>query len=169
MLPFFVLGLKMHDGHWNLLRAPRARWYGVSVLVLLFVIARFSGQWFETEWLYYRSRYDALDPDNLRAIVIRLSLLLAGMAGAFAFFTLVPRTRTWFTAMGSATLVVYLFHGFFVLGAEFLGFPEWARDHMPLAWVLTTIAAPVLAVVPRLGTGLAAPERVRRPGGRGPA
>jgi hypothetical protein len=58
----------------------------------------------------------------------------------------VPRTNTWFTALGGATLVVYLFHGFFVLGAEFAGFPEWARDHMPLAWVLTTIAAPVLAI-----------------------
>jgi hypothetical protein len=42
--------------------------------------------------------------------------------------------------------VVYLFHGFVVLGAEFAGFPEWATDHMPLAWVLTTIAAPLLAV-----------------------
>ncbi len=146
LLPFFVLGLKLHDGHWKLLRAPRARLYGVAVMVVLFVVARFSGQWFETEWLYYRSRYDALDPDNVRAIVIRLSLLLTGMAGAFAFFTLVPRTRTWFTALGGATLVVYLFHGFFVLGAEFAGYIGWAADHPVIAWPLTTVAAIGLAL-----------------------
>ena len=67
LLPFFVLGLKMHEGHWNLLRTRRARWYGVAVLLILLVLARFSGDWFATEWFYYRTRYDALDPDNLRA------------------------------------------------------------------------------------------------------
>ncbi len=110
------------------------------------MLARFSGSWFETEWLYYRSRYDSLDPDNMRAIVIRMSLLLAGLVGSFAFFAVVPRTKTWFSALGGATLVVYLFHGFFVLGAEFAGFIGWAEDHWPLSFVLVTVLAPLLAL-----------------------
>jgi len=146
MLPFYVLGLKMHDGHWNLLRTRRARWYGFAVLLGLVVLARYSGGWFETEWFYYRTRYDALDPDNVRAITIRMSLLITGLVGAFAFFAVVPRTKTWFTALGGATLVVYLFHGFAVLSAEFAGFPGWATDHMPLPWVLTTVTAVLLAL-----------------------
>jgi fucose 4-O-acetylase-like acetyltransferase len=146
LLPFFVLGLKMHEGHWSLLRTRRARWYGIAALVLLFVLARFSGDWIETEWLYYRSRYDALDPDNLRAIVIRMSLLLSGLVGSFAFFAVVPRSKTWFSALGGATLVVYLFHGFFVLGAEFAGFKGWAADHWPLSLILVTVLAPALAI-----------------------
>ncbi len=146
LLPFFVLGLKMHEGHWNLLRTRRARWYGIAALVILFVVARFSGDWIETEWLYYRSRYDSLDPDNLRAIVIRMSLLLSGLVGSFAFFAVVPRTKTWFSTLGGATLVVYLFHGFFVLGAEFAGFKGWAADHWPLSLILVTILAPALAI-----------------------
>ena len=146
LLPFFVLGLKMHDGHWSLLRTRRARWYGFAVLIGLFVLARFSGSWLETEWFYYRTRYDALDPNNLRAITIRMSLLLTGLVGAFAFFAVVPRTKTWFSTLGGATLVVYLFHGFVVLGAEFAGFPEWATDHMPIAWVIATVAAVLLAL-----------------------
>jgi fucose 4-O-acetylase-like acetyltransferase len=146
MLPFFVLGLKMHEGHWSLLRTRRARWYGAAALVILFVIARFSSDWFETEWLYYRSRYDSLDPDNLRAMTIRMSLLLAGLVGSFAFFAVVPRTKTWFSALGGATLVVYLFHGFFVLGAEFAGYIGWAGDHWPLSLILVTVLAPLLAV-----------------------
>lgn len=147
LLPFFVLGLKMHEGHWNLLRTRRARWYGLAVLVALFVLARFSGNWVETEWLYYRTRYDELDPNNLRAMVIRFSLLITGLLGAFAFFAVVPRTKTWFSSLGAATLVVYLMHGFVVLGAEFAGFPEWAGDHMPWAWFLTTACAIALALV----------------------
>ena len=147
MLPFFVLGLKMHEGHWNLLRTRRARWYGLAALIGLAVLARFSDSWFETEWFYYRTRYDALDPNDLRAITIRMSLLITGLVGAFAFFAVVPRTRTWFTALGGATLVVYLFHGFFVLGAEFAGFPGWAGDHMPLAFLVITSAAVALALL----------------------
>ncbi|GAB3660471.1 acyltransferase family protein [Nocardioides korecus] len=147
LLPFFVLGLKMHEGHWTLLRSRRARWWGAGALLVLLVLARFSGSWFETEWFYYRTRYDALDPDNLRALVIRMSLLLSGLVGAFAFFTIVPRGRSWYAALGSATLVVYLFHGFFVLGAEFAGYPGWAEDHMPWALLLVTACAVPVALL----------------------
>jgi fucose 4-O-acetylase-like acetyltransferase len=146
LLPFFVLGLKMHEGHWNLLRTRRARWYGIGGLLVLFVLARFSSHWFETEWLYYRSRYDALDPNNLRAMVIRISLLISGLVGAFSFFAVVPRAKTWFSTLGGATLVVYLFHGFFVLSAEFAGFKGWAADHWPLSLVLVTLVAPCIAL-----------------------
>ncbi len=147
LLPFFVLGLKMHEGHWTLLRSRRARWWGFGALLALFVLARFSGSWIETEWFYYRTRYDALDPDNLRALVIRMSLLLSGLVGAFAFFTVVPRGRSWFSSLGSATLVVYLFHGFFVLSAEFAGYPGWAESHMPWALFIVTLCAVPVALL----------------------
>ena len=65
LLPFFVLGLKMHEGHWNMLRTRRARWYGIAVLLVIFVVARFADTWLETEWYYCRTRYDVLDHDNL--------------------------------------------------------------------------------------------------------
>ncbi len=121
LLPFFVLGLKMHEGHWNLLRTRRARWYGIAVLLVMFVLARFSGAGSSPSGSTTASRYDSLDPDNLRAITIRMSLLIAGLCGSFAFFSIVPRTRTWLTALGGATLVVYLFHGFFILGRRVRG------------------------------------------------
>lgn len=146
LLPFFVVGLKMHPGHWSMLRAPRARAYAVGVLVVIFVLARFTDTWIETEWLYYRSRYDVLDPNDLRAATIRMVLLLVGLAGSFAFFALVPKGHTWFTKLGAATLVVYLFHGFGVLGAEYAGYPGWAADHLVVALVLTTAVAVVWAV-----------------------
>lgn len=150
LLPFFVLGLKMHDGHWTLLRSPRTRRIGLTILIAILVLARFTDNWIETEWLYYRSRYDALDPDDLRAATIRLVLLFVGLLGAFSFFTLVPRTRSWFTALGSATLVVYLFHGFLVLGGRYFGYEEWAADQplwltMPVTTVLSIVVALVLA------------------------
>lgn len=151
LLPFFVLGLKMHEGHWALLRTRRARWYGLVVLLLLALGSRWIGMLVETEWLYYRTRYDEISPvletDNLRAFTIRISLLISGLVGAFAFFAVVPRTKTWLSAMGGATLVVYLFHGFFVLGAEALGYKAIAAELWPLSWLVTTAAAVAVALL----------------------
>lgn len=147
LLPFFVLGLKMHDGHWALLRTTRARVCGAVGLLLVFVLARWTDVFIETEWLYYRSRYDALDPDDLRAITIRLVLLFVGLVGAYSFFTLVPRAKGWYSRMGAATLVVYLFHGFFVLGARYLGYEGWAAEALWLSLPLTTLLAGLLALV----------------------
>ncbi len=75
-----------------------------------------------------------------------MSLLISGLVGSFAFFAVVPRTKTWFSTLGGATLVVYLFHGFFVLSAEFAGFKGWAADHWPLSLILVTVLAPMLAL-----------------------
>lgn len=147
LLPFFVLGLKMHPGHWELLRTRRARVYGWVVLAAIFVLARFTDSWIETEWLYYRSRYDALEPDNMHAVTIRMVLLLLGLAGAFAFFAIVPRVNSWFTRLGSATLVVYLFHGFAVLSARYAGYPDWTEQHAVVAFVLTSVLAVGLALL----------------------
>ncbi len=147
LLPFFVLGLKMHDGHWSLLRTRRARWYGFAVLLVLLVLARFADGLLETEWFYWRSRYNVVDANDLRAITTRMVLLLIGLVGAFAFFTVVPRVKTWFSALGGATLVVYLFHGFFVLSAEFAGFKGWAAEQWPASLLLVTALAVPLALL----------------------
>ena len=72
-------------------------------------------------------------------------ILVAGALGAFAWLALMPRTGGWFTRMGAATLVVYLFHGFAVKGLEYAGFVDWAQDR---PWLGLTAAV-------GLGVGLA--------------
>ena len=74
-------------------------------------------------------------------------LLVVGLVGAASCFALVPRARTWFSTLGAATLVVYLFHGFFVLTAQYEGFPGWADQHVITSFVVTTTAAVTLALV----------------------
>jgi fucose 4-O-acetylase-like acetyltransferase len=155
LLPFFVVGLSLHRGHLELLRRPRARAIAVGVLATIFVLARFTDTWIATEWLYYRSTYGDLRTSDMQAATIRMVLLLVGLAGALAFLSLVPRRASWFTALGSATLVVYLWHGFFVLGAGYSGFPEWATAHPVLSLVVTTAVAAGLAI------GLASPPAAR--------
>ena len=155
LLPFFVLGLRMGEGGWRRLRRPNLVPWAIGGLLAVLVITRFTDSWIATEWYYYRSRYDVLDPNDLRAAAIRLVILAIGLLGASSFFVLVPKTRSWFTALGSATLVVYLFHGFFVLGLKYSAFPGWVDQHVTLGFVLTTLGAIGLALA------LAAPPVAR--------
>ena len=146
LLPFFVLGLSMRPEHWNQVHRTGTQIFGLISLAALFLLTHYTDALIETEWLYYRSRYDALEPDNVRATLIRGTLLCLGLAGSLGFYALVPRMKSWFTALGSATLVVYLFHGFFVLGAEYAGFMGWAKGHWMLGLLLTTVLGVLLAL-----------------------
>lgn len=155
LLPFFVLGLTLTDRQWGWARARRAIPFALAGIVVVLAVTRFTDSWIATEWYYYRSRYDALDPNDLKAASIRAVLLTLGLIGAASFFALVPRGRSWFSALGAATLVVYLFHGFVVLAAQYEGFPDWAAAHVVLSFVLATATAVGLALL------LAAPPVAR--------
>jgi fucose 4-O-acetylase-like acetyltransferase len=155
LLPFFVLGLVLSDREWTWVRSGPAALLALAGVVVVVVFTRWAGDWLPTEWYYYRSRYGALEPNDLKAVGIRAMLLCIGLIGTVACFAMVPRARSWFSTLGAATLVVYLFHGFFVLTAKYEGFPDWADRHIAWSYVVTTACAVGLAML------LAAPPVAR--------
>jgi fucose 4-O-acetylase-like acetyltransferase len=156
LLPFFVLGLKLAPERVEALRLPRVR----NLAVVTFLGIAVATTWMDqlvgsTDWLYYSYSYDALGASAGHGVVLRSGLLLVGALGALSFLALVPRVRGWFTRMGAATLVVYLFHGFVIKGAEYAGYPAWAASHPVVAFGVTTLLAAGLALL------LAAPPVAR--------
>jgi fucose 4-O-acetylase-like acetyltransferase len=148
LLPFFVLGLKATPERLALLRGrPPLKVAAVLTLVGLAVLAHWTDSWASTEWLYYRSQYAELEPTDARAMLVRGGLLVLGTVGAWAFLSLVPRVGGWFATMGSASLVVYLFHGFAIRGLGYSAFPDWAAAHPVLSLPLTTLGAVGLALL----------------------
>ena len=144
LLPFFTVGLVAEQRHLDLLRSRAARRAGVAVLVAGVVAAHLVESRASTEWLYYRSSYASLDVEPLQGMAIRAALLVVGLTMALSVLAWVPRTGGWFSALGAGSLVVYLFHGFYVKGAEYAGVPGWAADHAVLAFlVLTTVSVGV--------------------------
>lgn len=148
LLPFFVAGLKATPERLEMLRRRPVQAAAACVLLAVWVLTTWTDVWASTEWLYYRSRYDEMGyADDLQALLTRALVLAVGTLGAAAFLALVPRTRGWFTAMGAATLVVYLFHGFAVKGAEYAGYPGWAEGNAVLAFGITTVAGVGLSLL----------------------
>ena len=146
LLPFFVMGLHATGERLALLRTSAARWAAVPVFVGIWILTGYTDRLARTEWLYYRTRYGELDVSDARAFAIRAVLLGVGALGALAFLALVPRIGGWFSRLGAMTLVVYLFHGFVVKGADYAGYPGWAAEHAAPALLLTTLAAVGLAL-----------------------
>lgn len=147
LLPFFVLGLHATPERLETVFDTGRRRLAVLVLLGIGVLAIWTDRLARTEWLYYRSQYDELDVSDARAIATRAGVMAVGAIGAWAFLTLVPRVGGWFTRMGVYTLVVYLFHGFVVLGAEFAGVTPWAADHRVLGFAAISVAAVGLALL----------------------
>ena len=148
LLPFFVMGLKATPERLEWLRRKPHQAMAVAVFVGIWVLTTWTDAWASTEWLYYRSRYDEMGyGDDLQALMTRALVLAIGTLGAWAFLALVPRLGGWFTRMGAASLVVYLFHGFFVKGAGYAGFGGWADVHPAIAFGVTTAAAVALALL----------------------
>lgn len=147
MLPFFVLGLHLGRRQWAALRSRPAVPVALFALVGIAVLAGSTDSWVSTEWFYYRSTYAAMGEDGAHAVLLRSGVLAIGLVGALAMFAVVPRGRSWFSRLGAATIVVYLFHGFFVLLARYRGFPDWAGDHAALAFPLVTVTAVLLALL----------------------
>ena len=126
------------------------------------VIARSTHEWARTAFLYYDEGYADLGWQPLPAMWVRLGVMGIGVVGALSVIALVPRRGGWFSAMGAATMVVYLFHGFPVRFVEYAGWPDFAVGHPLPALVLTTLGAVGLALL------LASPPVRSASAGRGP-
>ena len=122
ILPFFVLGWKLNDWHlvdrWRF--AHRSVW-GVRAVALAVlaawaaVVYAFIGVWRQMDlrfWFFYDDDYQALGEDQWYAGLLRLALIVLAVLLSFAFFSLVPRSSTWITPFGQATMYVYLLHSF---------------------------------------------------------
>ena len=145
-LPFFVMGLVAEPRHLEILRGRVPRAAGLAVLLLAVPFTEVVHHQLSARWLYYRTSYGDLGASGLEGMSIRLLLIGVGTAMALAVLAWVPRRRGWFSAMGTGSLVVYLFHGFFVKSASYAGFPAWADAHAAPAFVVATSVAVVVAL-----------------------
>ncbi|GAB2983424.1 acyltransferase family protein [Nocardioides montaniterrae] len=137
--PFFVVGLVARPAHLELLRSRFAPAIGLIGMVGVWWATGPIDQWARSDWLFYNLTYADFGTQGWEAVPTRLAVIALGLGGALAFLTLVPRRRGVITAMGAQSMVVYLFHGFFVKEARYLGLPDWLGGHPVLGWFALTV------------------------------
>ncbi|WBU38246.1 acyltransferase family protein [Homoserinibacter sp. YIM 151385] len=150
ILPFFVLGWKLAD--WSLVdrwrNAPTRVVYPVRALalgvfaawmaVILLNINAFRE--FDLQlWFFYDDSYQGLGAAVWWAGVLRLGLILLATLLSAAFFALIPRRETWFTAFGQATMYIYLLHSFVLYPIREAGILR--EEHASATWLLSMVLA----------------------------
>jgi fucose 4-O-acetylase-like acetyltransferase len=132
--------------HLDRLRSPDVRRVGLAVLAAGVAMAWFVESRLTTEWLYYRTPYAELDAFGVKGVAIRAMLITTALLMALSVLSWIPRRRTWYSRLGAASLVVYLFHGFFVEGLAIADMKSWSEAHPWESVVLTTVGGFALAV-----------------------
>jgi fucose 4-O-acetylase-like acetyltransferase len=128
-LPFFVIGLSMK---------PEPVLAG-ALAVAWWAVPRMNPTWF-----YHQYSAQELAAPWWCGPVMTLALLGCSLLLTACFFAWVPGRKTWFTRLGAGTLCGYLLHGFFVKGADYLGWYDATWLHRPQGEVFVTLLAGVV-------------------------
>jgi fucose 4-O-acetylase-like acetyltransferase len=143
-LPFFVAGLMARPEHFARLQRRSARIVGAIVLVSGVAGAYALATSIDPEWVHWRRSFSQLGVDASAGIGFRVLALAIAVILTVASLAVVPTRRTWFTRFGSATMYVYLLHGFITL---FLSYQGWYYRISGWLVVLVTIGCLALTVV----------------------
>lgn len=156
ILPFFVLGWQLRQ--WNVVDRWRdlgaAVWAWRALAVALFggwlaVVALNVAAFREFDlkhWFFYDDSYVDLGEPVWWAGQLRLGLIVLAAVLSAAFFVLIPRRETFFSAFGQATMYVYLLHSFVLYPLRESGVLR--DDHASATWLLTMVfASTAIAIV----------------------
>jgi len=168
LLPFFVLGWKLKQWglteRWMSLRPGVVRRVRAAAIVLFgivaVVIAANIALWRELlvrRFLLYDEDYGSFGYEQWWAGALRLVFIGIAMLLCFAFLVLIPRTTTPLTALGQATLYIYLLHSFVLYPIREW---SWFQGNTSL-WVLAAAVGMSLALPFLLGSPII--KRVVRP------
>ncbi|MFB9879831.1 acyltransferase family protein [Planobispora siamensis] len=144
LMPFFVIGLLLAPGHFELLNRAWIKIASACALLGAAAVAIVVAPRVDLGPVYYRHDFEHLDMTWWTGIAVRLGLLVAALVMSAAVLALVPRRETWFSGLGTRTLYCYLLHGVPVLVAKEMG---WlSQPWMFSPWGVLAIAGGCFAL-----------------------
>jgi len=152
ILPFFVLGWQVRQWKlaekWRMLdrQALWVRLVAAGVLITwALTVVLFIGFWkaISVHWFFYDDSYDGLGQDAWWAGFVRLAFLALAAVLSAAFFVLVPRSQTWITGFGQATMYIYLLHSFVLYPLRETGV---LKGEDPSDWLLVAVILAAIGI-----------------------
>ncbi|KAF3463617.1 acyltransferase family protein [Streptomyces sp. Tu 3180] len=143
-LPYFVLGLFLRPEHFRAVRRRRMRVLAVPVFAGALAVAYWAVPRVTPAWLYHRDSAQELGAPAWYGPVVTLALFASSLLLVACFLAWVPARRTWFTALGAATLYGYLLHGFVAQVSKYWGWYDADWLYRPPGAVVVTLVAAVV-------------------------
>lgn len=145
-LPFFLIGYYFKKESIDLFKNSKwKKWFSLT-LPILFSIIYFTSD--INKYFFFGSKpyEDFLNIVELGPSV-RLFSLILGIIGLIGFFSLVPLDHYTFTKLGRNTIIVYLFHGFFVRLLRLIDFPYYLNNSYILVILILFIISIFLVII----------------------
>ncbi|GII33186.1 acyltransferase family protein [Planotetraspora mira] len=149
LLPFFVLGLVIKPGLFEFLARAWVRVLSVLVIAGAAAVAVYLVKNYSVKLgpIYYSQSYPDLHLVWWKGMVLRMALLGAALTMSAAVLSLIPRSETWFSDLGTRTLYCYLLHGVPVMIAKEMGWLSAPWLFGPLGVAAIASACFALAIV----------------------
>ncbi|GAA5008541.1 acyltransferase family protein [Kitasatospora paranensis] len=111
-LPWFVLGLVLRPAHFDVLhRTQVRRWAPVAAAGVFAAVWLAAPRLLDPGWVEYTGTAAQLHVGYPVWLGVRVALGALSLLAGAAFLALLPAGRTRWTALGAASLYVYLLHG----------------------------------------------------------
>lgn len=147
LAPFYVLGLCLRKEHFEYLRRQWVRVAGAVTLLVTFLAMFYVKDHMNYLWLFWQFSNNGLDVDEITGTLGHLAMMVAGAILVFAFLALVPRRRSWYTALGTTTIYAYLLHGFLVKYFQYMRWDEVSWLQNPAGLLLVIVGAAAIATM----------------------
>jgi len=134
--------MRLRTGVWPIRLAALAVFAAWATVVIV-NLTPFKG--LSVHWFFYDDSYEGLDAQQWWAGFVRLGLLALTTILCAAFFALIPRRQTFWTAFGQATMYVYLLHSFVLYPIRQSGVLK--DDHASATWLLTMVFASIALAI----------------------
>lgn len=164
-LPFFVAGHHARGLEWHLDYDMRGAAAAVSVFVVAYVVLLQRLVPVRLDWLFGAESLARLGEQGVRAVLVRLVLLVTSAVLVAGFMEIVPRRPTFFSGLGGSTMSVYSWHFFVIrVGATF-GLSAYFASSLPQALATTLLLlvilgyGPIAAITLRVLSPVGAPCR----------
>ncbi|MGQ4361890.1 acyltransferase family protein [Streptomyces sp. SAS_272] len=142
-LPYFVLGLLLEPEHFRLVRRRAMRALALPVFAAALAVAYWAVPRTDYAWFFHDDSAEQLGAPPWLGPVMTLATFGCSLTLVACFLAWTPGRRTWFTALGGATLYGYLLHGFVKQAAGPAGWYDHDAVHRPLGLLVVTLVAAV--------------------------
>ncbi|MCP8617665.1 acyltransferase family protein [Salirhabdus salicampi] len=112
--PLFLLGYYLEKEHFSLLRQRGLRILSIYVLGTLLICYMLFLHDVPRDWLLASSSYTTIGVNPEIGAIVRLMIYGLVFLTTFAFLSVVPWRRTFYSKLGERTLYIYLLHGIVV-------------------------------------------------------
>lgn len=109
--PFFMLGFYMKKEHFEIVKKKSSRLLGVALLAVTWVLVSQFPAGEVHSWLAANRSYVASGHEEWYIGLKRLMFYSFSLLAGFAFLSLVPRRKTFFTHLGRRTAYIFILHG----------------------------------------------------------